>query len=177
MRERESKLPAGQTTRSELVDPFSGWPPFDSLRREVDRLFDRFDGGFWRLPFRHRQSALDLFWGAQKATFPATDVAEKEQAYEITAELPGLDLKDVDIKLSNGYLIISGEKREEKEEKRRDYHLSERHYGAFERSFLVPDSVDAEKISAQFDKGVLTVTLPKKPSAQTPERRIEIEAK
>ena len=91
------------------------------------------------------------------------------------AELPGMDEKNIEVKVVNGNLTIKGEKQEEKEEKK-DYYLHERHFGSFERSFEVPDGVDADKIEASFKKGVLTVTLPKKPEAQKPEKKIEVKS-
>ena len=107
---------------------------------------------------------------------PAVDIAESEKAYEITAELPGMDEKNVEVKVANGNLTIKGEKQEEKEEKKKDYYLHERHFGSFERSFEIPEGVDADKIEAKFKKGVLTVTLPKKPEAQKPAKKIEVKA-
>ena len=103
-------------------------------------------------------------------------MAEREGAYEISAELPGLDEKDVEVKLANGLLTIRGEKKEEREEKEKDYYLSERRYGAFTRSFQVPEGVDADKVEARFAKGVLTVTLPKTAEAQKQEKKIEVKA-
>ena len=104
------------------------------------------------------------------------DVVEKDKEYEITAELPGTDEKNVEIKLSNRTLTIKGEKKEEKEEREKDYYLSERRYGSFQRSFQVPDSVDAEKIEASFAKGVLTIRLPKTAEAQKSEKTIAVKA-
>jgi len=107
---------------------------------------------------------------------PAMDLVEKDKEYEITAELPGIDEKNVEIKLSNHTLTIKGEKREEKEEKDKDYYLSERRYGSFQRSFQVPEGVDADKIDASFTKGVLTVKLPKTAEAQKAEKKITVKA-
>ena len=107
---------------------------------------------------------------------PAVDIAESEKGYEITVELPGMDEKNVEVKVSNGNLTIRGEKQEEKEEKKKDYYLHERHFGSFERSFEIPEGVDADKIEANFKKGVLTVALPKKPEAQKPTKKIEVKA-
>ena len=104
---------------------------------------------------------------------PAVDIAEKDKAFEITAELPGLDAKDVDITLRNGN---KGEKHEDKEEKSKDYYLQERRFGSFERSFSLPDGVDAGKIEASFKNGVLTVSLPKTAEAQKPVKKVEIKA-
>jgi len=154
------------------------WTPFESLRREVDRLFDDFGGGFWRAPFGRSVFDMAPSWGRDVAwpTVPAVDITDTEKAYEITADLPGIDEKNVDVKVTNGVLTIKGEKREEKEEKKKDYYLRERNFGSFERSFQVPDGVDNDKIEASFKKGVLTVTLPKKPEAQTAAKKIDIKA-
>jgi len=142
----------------------------------MDRLFEDFDRDFWPTPFRRPSFALDPLWRQDLAwaNNPAVDIVEKEKAYEITAELPGLDDKDIEVKLSNDGVTIKGAKKEEKEEKNKNYHLQERHFGSFERYFAVPPGVDMDKIEARFDKGVLTVTLPKKPEAQKPEKKIEI---
>ncbi len=154
------------------------WAPFESLRREIDRLFDDFNGGFWRSPFR--RSAFDIapFSGRQMnwPTVPAVDFTDAEKAYEVTAELPGMDEKNIEVKVANGVLTIKGEKLDEKEEKRKDYYLRERNFGSFERSFQVPEGVDADKIEASFKKGVLTVTLPKKPEAQKAAKKIDVKA-
>jgi HSP20 family protein len=102
------------------------------------------------------------------------DVAERENEYEITAELPGMEEKDIEVNVSDDLLTIKGEKREEKEEKKKDYYVSERRYGSFQRSFSLPDGIDANKIEAKFINGVLTVILPKTPEAQKKQKKIEI---
>ena len=101
---------------------------------------------------------------------------EKNNAYEVTVELPGLDEKNIEVKVAKGRLTIKGEKQEEKEEKKKDYYLHERQFGSFERSFAVPDGVDTDKIEASFKKGVLRLALPKKPEAIKPEKKIEVKA-
>ncbi|TGT07127.1 Hsp20/alpha crystallin family protein, partial [Mesorhizobium sp. M8A.F.Ca.ET.213.01.1.1] len=98
------------------------------------------------------------------------DLVEKDKEYEITVELPRIDEKNVEIKLANRILTLKGEKKEEKEEKDNDYYLSERRYGSFQRSFQLPEGVDADKIDATFAKGVLTVKLPKTAEAQKAEK-------
>ncbi len=108
---------------------------------------------------------------------PFVDVVEKEKECQISAELPGLDEKDVEVSIADDLLTIKGEKKEEREEKAKNYYASERRYGAFQRSFQIPSGVDADKIGASFQKGVLMVTLPKTPEAQTKEKKIAIEAK
>ena len=110
------------------------------------------------------------------AALPAVDVIETDKAYEITAELPGIDKKNVDVKFANGVLTIKGEKQDQKEERKKDYYMRERSFGSFERSFEVPDSVETDKIEATFKKGVLTVTLPKSAEAQKAEKKIAVKA-
>lgn len=172
-----TKLPV-KTENSNAPAPKAGeWAPFESLRREIDRLFDDFHPFGWRSPaarpiFDFETPKLRGEW----AVAPAMDLVEKEKEYEITAELPGIDEKSVEIKVANRALTIKGEKREEKEEKQKDYYLSERRYGSFQRSFTLPEGVDADKIEANFAKGVLTVTLPKTADAQKAEKKIEVKA-
>ena len=177
MAEAVSKVPVTTEQKTpKRTTALQAWRPFESLRSEVDRLFEDFDRDFWRSPFRGSVFDIEpvwqreLTWGAPLAV----DIVEKDKAYEITAELPGMDEKNIEIKLANGSLTIKGEKQEEKEEKKKDYHLRERHFGSFERCFAVPDGVDVDKIEASFKKGVLTVTLPKKPEVIKPEKKIEV---
>ena len=95
---------------------------------------------------------------------------------EITAELPGMDEKNVEVKLINGVLTIKGEKQDDKEEKKKDYYMRERSFGSFQRSFQVPEGVDTDKIEANFKKGVLTVTLPKSAETQKAEKKIAVKS-
>ncbi len=147
--------------------------PLESLRRQVDRLFEDFD--LRHFPFS-RSLDVEPFWRRELTIsgMPAVDIVEKADAYELSAELPGMDEQHIEIRLSNGVLTIKGEKKDEREERKKDYYLSERHYGSFQRSFSLPEGVDPEKIEARFARGVLTLTLPKRPEAQHPERTIPI---
>jgi HSP20 family protein len=169
----EEKKTEGKSTA------LQGWRPFDSLRHEVDRLFEDFERGSLRLPFLHSAFEIapswrrELSWGAM----PAVDISEKNDAYEVTVELPGLDEKNIDVRVANGNLTIKGEKQEEKEEKTKDRYVSERRYGSFRRSLQIPGSVDAEKIEANYKSGILTVTLPKSLEAQKKQRTIPVSAK
>jgi HSP20 family protein len=152
--------------------------PFDSLRREIDRLFDDFGAEFWRSPFTRRLFDMEPVF-RREATLgagPAVDIVEKDKTYEVTADVPGFDENNVEVKVVNGSLCIRGERKSEKEEKKEGYYLSEREFGSFERTFGLPDGVDTDKIEASVKKGVLTVTLPKKPEAQKPEKKIEVKA-
>ena len=173
MPENPSNVPV-QTSNAPRPVASNEWRPFGNIRREIDRLFDDFDRGAWGFPFRRSLVDWEPRWLSETA--PAVDVAEKEKAYEITAELPGIDQSHVDVKLVNGVLTIKGEKRQETEEKKKNYYMSERRYGSFERSFQVPDGVDQDKIEASFNKGVLTVTLPKNAEAQKTAKTITVKA-
>jgi HSP20 family protein len=179
MAEAATKIPmnVGEKVSPSAPAP-SGWRPIETLRREVDQIFEDFDRGFFRVPFR--RSAFDVvpFFRPEisSGSVPAVDIADKESAYEIKAELPGLEPGNVEVKQSDGMLTIRGEKNDEREERKEDYYLSERQYGVFERCFEIPDGVDADKIAASFKNGVLTVTLPKSPEAEKAEKKIEIKA-
>ena len=173
MAEAKSKVPV----KMEAAAP-QAWRPFESLRREVDRLFEDFGRDVWRFPFSRSVFDVEPFWRRELTwrPAPAVDLVEKNDAYEVTAELPGMEDKDIEVKLAGGLLTIKGEKEEEKEEKNKDYYLRERHFGSFERQFAVPEDVDADKVEASFKKGVLTVMLPKKPEAIKPEKKIEVKS-
>ncbi|WP_257165431.1 Hsp20/alpha crystallin family protein [Bradyrhizobium sp. SRS-191] len=168
-----TKLPVN--TEKANAPSLQGWRPFENLRREIDRVFEDFHGGVWRTPALFDQLP-GLARARSFAVAPAVDVAEHDNAYELTAELPGLDEKNVEVKVASGVLSIKGEKQEDKEETKKDYYVRERSYGAFERSFQIPDGVDTDKIEAVFKQGVLKVTLPKKPEVQKAAKTIDIKA-
>jgi HSP20 family protein len=143
--------------------------PLERFRQEMDRLFDDFTGAFWRgSPLRRVESTL--------ASMPAIDVAETDKAYELTAELPGMEEKNIEVKLANDVLSIKGQKQEEKEEREKNYFMRERSFGSFERSFQVPDGVETDKIEASFKNGVLSITLPKSTQAQKQAKKIEVKS-
>ncbi|HVZ08957.1 Hsp20/alpha crystallin family protein [Rhodopila sp.] len=148
-----------------------------SFRTELDRLFDRFATDF-RMPSLGRlfdASPMGRLAAAGMAV-PAIDVTEDAESFKLTAELPGLTEKDVDISLADGMLTLKGEKKQELEQKDKSFYLSERSFGSFSRSFTLPETVNAEAITAAFDKGVLTVTLPKKAEAQAAPKKIEVKS-
>lgn len=176
MADVEAKTPAQPEAERKAPSMPPARHPLLALRDEMDRLFDEFFAGSMLSPFRRRFEAEPWrrFQRMFEASFPAVDVAETEQGYKITAELPGMEEKDVELSLSGDVLTIKGEKKQEQEEKKENYFLSERRYGSFERSFPVPEDADPEKIEATFKSGVLTLTLPKKPEAQAKRRTIEI---
>lgn len=135
-----------------------------SLREEMDSMFERFFrdpwGTSWLAPLARSG------WG------PRIDLAESDSAITVTAELPGVEPKDVDISVSGNLLTIRGEKKQEKEEKGRNYHYSERQFGTFQRSIHLPVSVDSENVEAVYKNGMLTITLAKHPEARA--KRIAI---
>ncbi len=137
--------------------------PFMSLQREIDRLFEDFTRGF---PV--------LSTGGSNQLLPSVDVTETDKQIEITAELPGLEEKDVQVNVADNVLTIRGEKKAEKEEKDKTYQLVERSYGSFVRSLELPEGVNADAIKASIDKGVLKVTVPKPAPAQV--KKIDVKA-
>jgi HSP20 family protein len=181
MAEAATKLPIKQETSAPAARRTASlWQPFETLREEMDRVFDEFTRGFGRFPLSRRTVEIEPLLRYETSfgvSAPVVDVVEKEKEYQISAELPGLDEKDVEVSIADDLLTIKGEKTEEKEEKAKNYYVSERRYGTFQRSFQIPSGVDADKIGASFQKGVLMVTLPKTQEAQTKEKKIAIKAK
>jgi HSP20 family protein len=173
----ESKVRVEQQTAAAAppAGPAQAWRPFDTLRREVDRLFEDFTLNPFRLPLRRPAFDLEPFWQADSwVAQPAIDLVERDNAFELTAEMPGLDEKNISVDVTNGVLTVKGQKEEDKVEKKQDFHLRERRFGSFVRSVRIPETVDADKIEASFKNGVLKVTLPKKPEAQKPTKKIEV---
>jgi HSP20 family protein len=140
--------------------------PFAALHREMDRMFDEVFRGFDLASFGNR-SFDRPGWHTGWTGWPRLEVNETDSELQVTADLPGLDEKDVEIELANGVLVIKGEKKLESEDQNRWF--SERYYGQFERRLAV-DDVEADKVSASFKNGVLTVTLPKTASARNVKR-------
>ena len=112
--------------------------------------------------------------GTETTWTPRTDVHETEKEILIDAGLPGIDKKDIKVEVKNNVLTISGERKEERKTDEKNYYRFERHYGKFERSFGLPETVKPEKVSASFNNGVLTVTLPKTEKAKAKEIPVEV---
>jgi HSP20 family protein len=138
--------------------------PFMRLRQNIDRMFDNVLGDW--------TGRMNMF---DRAFMPTVDVRETAKEIRVTAELPGLEQKDIEVSLLNGALWIKGEKHEEHEEEKGEIYRCERQYGSFQRMVELPAEVDADKIKASFKKGVLNVTLPKTKEAQSNRRVITVE--
>jgi HSP20 family protein len=125
------------------------WDPFREFNRLPARYGDLF-GKNWELPM------------STTAWNPSVDIFENENEVVLKAELPGMNPKDIDVKLENNVLMLKGERHFEKETKEENYHRVEREYGTFSRSFALPSAVNAEKVTAEYKDGVLKIVLPKK---------------
>ncbi|HEX7897152.1 MAG TPA: Hsp20/alpha crystallin family protein [Planctomycetota bacterium] len=139
------------------------WP---RLRDRMDRLFQTVFADPWR---------EFAYPGTEPGWTPDVDVKETDRAIEVRAEIPGMDPAEIQINARGDLLTISGEKREERKEEKEDYYFSEIRYGAFQRAVQLPESADTERISADYDQGVLRITVPKKEGAAP--RRIAVKGK
>jgi HSP20 family protein len=140
--------------------------PFSMMQREMNRMFDAFNHNW----------GLGVFPEFAGAVMPRLDVTEDAKAFTVTAELPGINEKDIDLSISGDTLTITGEKKEEKEDgdKNKSYYYSERSYGAFSRSITLPRQIEIDKVAASFKKGVLTITLPKTAAAVEATKKIDV---
>jgi HSP20 family protein len=141
------------------------WEPLTRVRSEFDHLLD----DFWARPV-----GLNLTRRIQALSGPALELKDKGTEFELVAEIPGMKAEDVEVKVSDGILRLTGEKREEHEEKEEGFLFSERRYGRFERAIELPQGIDHDKISATARDGILSVHLPKSPAAIERERKIPI---
>ena len=157
-------VPWKDSSRNVAVQRNETGNPLLALHREMNRMFDE----------AFRSFDIGSFSSPPTMGWPSVELNETEKEVKVVAELPGLDQNDVAIELSDDVLTISGEKKSETEDKQRFF--SERYYGRFERRIPV-DDVDQEKVAASFKNGVLTVTLPKLPTAQRKVKRIAINGK
>lgn len=141
------------------------WPSdFVSVQRDINRLFDNF--------LRSGSPAEETM--ATSYFAPAVDIAEQENEYIVNVELPGVAKGDVKISVESNILTIKGEKKQEKEEKNKNFHRVERSYGSFQRSFTLPSTVKNDKIDAVFNSGILTVTMPKSEEAKPKQIEVKV---
>lgn len=161
---------SGYGSRGTGLSPYGGRDPFTSFRREMDRLFDDFF-----TPAEARSFAAAGTPAAELSVWPSLEVHETDQAYTVTAELPGIDPKDVDLNLKDNALTLSGEKRSERnQEDEGGRRYTERSFGRFSRTIPFETEVDADKVEATCHNGVLKITLPKNAQARDKTRKIEI---
>jgi HSP20 family protein len=141
--------------------------PFLSLHRQVNRLFDDVFRGF--------DTDLPVLGGRTGGAWPSVEIADTEKDIRVSAEVPGMEEKDIEVLLENGVLTLRGERKSETEDKERQF--SERYYGRFERRIPLGSEIDEDKVSADFKNGVLTVSLPKTERARAKAKRIAINGK
>ena len=188
MAKAETKL---QVKTKENASERRGTPkargPLRTLRRGIDRFWQDFEIDqflkdfqldFSRPSFRRSTIDAEPFWRHDRTwgATPAVDIVEGDTAYTVKADLPGFEKKSIEVKVVDGNLTIGGEKQEAKENKNAQYYLRERLFGSFERTFRIPESVDTDKIEASFEKGELTVILPKKPKTQKLAKKISVKS-
>ncbi len=143
------------------------WDPFKDLMRLQDELNKLFEDQIAR-----RIGGEEIY---PSSWMPPVDIYEDENNITVRADLPGMDQKDIEVKVENNNLIIKGEKKFEDEEKRDNYHRIERFYGTFQRSFILPDTVNVDKVKAVYKNGVLEVTVPKKPEKKPKQIKVEVQ--
>jgi HSP20 family protein len=160
-------IPWSHDKDSSLFKSASNHPIF-ALQKEMNQMFDNFSKSFFDF------SPMSREMGLTKAITPKIDMVETEKEIKVTAELPGMEEKDIEVNFSRDTLVIKGEKKAEKEEKEKDYYLMERSYGSFQRAIPVSSGIDGDKVEAKFKNGVLTVTLPKTKEAQKEMKKIKI---
>ena len=152
-------------SRNEVRKTVPSADVFGALQKRLDTMFDDFwRGGEW--------PALQ---SGEVALAPKVDVVENDKAYVVTAELPGLEEKDIELTIDGDRLSLKGEKKSEIDRKDGDWHVSERSYGSFARSFMLPPNAEGAKAQAKFDKGVLSVTVPKKAESVAQVKKIEVQ--
>ena len=154
------------------------WSIFTDLRREMDRLLEDFGRGWFGDVTRLIPPALDtmLRSDARFDLRPAVDLVEKDGAWSITAEMPGLDDEAIEVAIVDDVLTQKGEKTVTREDDEKGRHVSERRYGSFARSFRLPEGIDRDRIEASYAGGVLTVTPPKRAVEAPQAKKIEVKA-
>jgi HSP20 family protein len=144
--------------------------PLRSFQWEMNRLFDDF---FKDFPLALRPDAMGL---TANGFSPRVDVSETDTEVKVSAELPGMDEKDITVEMDDAAITIRGEKKEEREEKGKNWYTKEQSYGSFHRVVPLPANVEGEKAQAKFKKGILTVTAPKREEEHARRKTIKIEA-
>ena len=146
-------------------EPFKDWDPFS----ELDEFQTRLGSFFGRSPGRRNREASFSSWS------PAVDIIEDEKEFLVKVSLPDVKKEDAHVSVENGVLVISGERKFEKEEKNKRYHRTERSYGSFTRSFSLPEGADPAKVRAEFKDGLLRVHMPKSETAKPKQIEVKVE--
>ncbi len=146
--------------------------PWHQFHQDIDRLFEQAFHGFGQTPFGLDRSGFPRF--SDGILKPTLDLSATDKDYTIAVEIPGVDENDVKLEIANDVLTISGEKKQEKEEKEKNYYRMERSYGSFQRVLSLPEDADQNAVKATFKKGVLTVTMPRKALPKSETKRIEV---
>ena len=145
------------------------WDPFRGFQREINSLFDDFLADFPVISQQHEEGL------APSVFIPKIDVSESDNEMKISAELPGMDEKDISVEIENDSVTIRGERKENKEDKGKNWYRREQSYGSFSRLIPLPSGVEGEKARAKFKKGVLNISVPKKEDEQAKRKTITIE--
>jgi HSP20 family protein len=151
--------------RKRVPVKYSRGNPFSMFHMNMDRMFEDFFSGFDLEPFESNYRSFR----------PDIEVTENDKEIKVSAELPGMEKKDIDVSLTNGILTISGDKKDEQEEKGKDYFMKERTYGSFKRLIPLHAEIEADKIDAHFKKGVLTIKIPKSGKVKEKKRTVKVE--
>jgi HSP20 family protein len=155
-----------QDTKTQYADPFT------QIRQEIDKVFD---SAFKGLGFPSIGLGRELSPMAQTDWLkPTLDIGASDKEYTISVELPGVDENEIQVELVNDTLKIKGEKKQEKEEKERNYYRMERSYGSFQRTLSLPEDADQDDIKAVYKNGVMSITIPRKAASKTEAKQIEI---
>ncbi len=154
----------------------STFEPFQALRKQVDDLFTNFTGSWphFEMPKIEWPTLIETGTESAIAKF---DLSENGKSVKVVADIPGVDEKDIEVLVEGGVLTIKGKKESEREEEKGDVYISERSFGSFSRAFRLPDGIDEQSVDASFDKGVLTVTLPKTAKKKTEARQVPVKKK
>jgi HSP20 family protein len=155
-----------QDTKTQYADPFT------QIRQEIDKVFD---SAFKGLGFPSIGLGRELSPMAQTDWLkPTLDIGASDKEYTISVELPGVDENEIQVELGNDTLKIKGEKKQEKEEKERNYYRMERSYGSFQRTLSLPEDADQDDIKAVYKNGVMSITIPRKAASKTEAKQIEV---
>jgi len=166
-----TSVPVKRSSTDDHLPALSG--PLARFHQEVDRLFDQAFRGFDLSPFGfNRPLGSRMSDGILR---PTLDLGATDQSYTVSVEVPGVDEKDVKVEIANDTLTIRGEKKQETEEKDKNYYRMERSYGSFQRVLSLPEDVDQKGVAATFKNGVLTITMPREVAPQAHVKQIQIQ--